>query len=370
MAIPTPGHSPWLAALGLLAACSTYQRFDSVGHLRGEYAARMEAERAAAVAVPFEVDEEVRAALTAAFRPAAEEEPRVEQVLDFVFHRLRLRYALLPTRSAVETFHSREGNCLSFVNLFVGIAREVGLAPFYVEVSDLQKWNRREGMVVSQGHIVAGMYVNGKLSTFDFLPYRPKSYRDFKPIDDRIAAAHYYNNLGAEALLAGDLARARELVAVATEIAPDFDKALNNLGVCHARAGDLELALETYERALAVDPGNELVMTNQARALQQLGRGEEAAALLARLEQSDTTNPFFFIYEGDLALGRGDHARALDFMRRALRQDSELPEVHLGLVRVYLALGDVGRARHHLERALKLDATSAEAREYVHLLAK
>jgi tetratricopeptide (TPR) repeat protein len=361
---------PFLLPLALLAACSTYQRFDSVGYLRSQYAERVGSERAAGIAVPFELDAPVRAAVASAFKPAPEESRRIDQVLDYVFHRLDLRYALLPTRNAVETFREREGNCLSFVNLFVGIAREVGLDPFYVEVTDLQKWNRREGMVVSQGHIVAGMYVKGKLSTFDFLPYRPKSYRNFKPIDDRIAAAHYYNNLGAEALLAGDLARARELVTVATEIAPDFDKALNNLGVCYARAGQVEEALKTYERALALDPGNELVMTNQARALQQLGRGEEADAVLARVEQSNTTNPFFFIYEGDVALGRGDNRKALDYMARALRQDSEVPEVHLGLVRVYLALGEVDKARHHLERALKLDATNAEARKYAHLLTK
>ena len=57
------------------------------------------------------------------------------------------------------------------------MAREQGLNPFYVEVTDYQKWNHREGMVVSQGHIVAGMYLDGELKTYDFLPYRPKAYR-------------------------------------------------------------------------------------------------------------------------------------------------------------------------------------------------
>ena len=68
-------------------------------------------------------------------------------------------------------------------------------------------------MVVSQGHIVAGMYLDGVLRTFDFLPYRQKAYKDFKPIDDLTAAAHYYNNLGAEALLGRRPRRApRELL--------------------------------------------------------------------------------------------------------------------------------------------------------------
>ena len=55
-------------------------------------------------------------------------------------------------------------------------------------------------------------------------------------------------------------------------------------------------------------------------------------------------------------------------MVRALRLDSELPEVHLGLVKVYLALGDLEKARHYLGRALKLDATNQDALQYARLL--
>ena len=70
-----------------------------------------------------------------------------------------------------------------------------------------------------------------------------------------------------------------------------------------------------------------------------------------------------------MALGRGDTGKALDYMVRALRLDSELPEVHLGLVKVYLALGDLENAKHYLSRALKLDATNQDALRYARLLA-
>ncbi len=60
--------------------------------------------------------------------------------------------------------------------------------------------------------------------------------------------------------------------------------------------------------------------------------------------------------------------QALEFMREALRRDSEVPEVHVGLVKVYLALGEMGKARHHLERALRLDATNQEARRFAVML--
>jgi tetratricopeptide (TPR) repeat protein len=355
---------------GLLAGCSQYQPFDSAGHLRQQFAEQVGKDTAAQLAVPFELDSAVRSAVETKLRPAPSELRTLNSVLNFIFEDLDLHYALNPTRTAVQTFHEQRGNCLSFVNLFVGLARERGLNPFYVEVTDYQKWNHRAGMVVSQGHIVAGMYLDGELKTYDFLPYRPKAYKDFKPIDDLTAAAHYYNNLGAEALMEGNLERANELLLVATRIAPRFDKAINNLGVAKARSGDLPGALEMYKKGLELDADNAMILTNMTRAFQTLGRTQEADDLLARIEASNTTNPFFFVYQGDMALSRGENQKALDYMVKALRLDTEAPEVHVGFVKVYLAMGEMDKARHHLERALKLDATNQDALQLASMLGR
>jgi tetratricopeptide (TPR) repeat protein len=361
--------SPFLLGTLLAAGCSEYKLFDSVAYLRQQYAQEVGPQAAARIEVPFELDDQIRGQLDK-LQKIPSELRKINQVNAFIFDGLQLQYSLTPTRNAVATYRTRQGNCLSFVNLFVGVARQLGLNPYYVEVTDLQKWNHRDGMVVSQGHIVAGIYLDGILRTFDFLPYRRKAYRDFKPIDDLTAAAHYYNNLGAEALLAGDLERARELLTTATRIAPRFDKAINNLGVVEARSGHPEKALETYRHGLEVSPDNSTLMINMARALQMLGRQPEAGELLAKIEDINTTNPFFFVYQGEMALGRGDAKKALDYMAHALRLDSELPEVHLGLVKVYLALGDMEKARHHLGRALQLDATNQDALQYARMLGK
>jgi tetratricopeptide (TPR) repeat protein len=367
----TKAHTLSLLLLaGLTAGCSQYQRFDSVGHLREQYAGQVGAAAAGQLIVPFELDEAIRAEIETKLRPAPSELRNLNGVLNFIFEDLDLRYALNPTRSAVGTFHDQRGNCLSFVNLFVGLARERGLNPFYVEVTDYQKWNHRAGMVVSQGHIVAGMYLDGELKTYDFLPYRPKAYKDFKPIDDLTAAAHFYNNLGAEALMDGDRTRASELLATATRIAPAFEKAVNNLGVAKARGGDLEGALELYRKGLEIAPDNAMLLTNMTRAYQQLGRAKEADDLLARIEASNTSNPFFFVYQGEMALSRGEEPKALDYMVKALKLDSEAPEVHVGFVKVYLALGEMDKARHHLERALKLDATNQDALQLASMLGR
>ncbi len=357
----------------LAGGCATGlgpQRFDSADFLRGQYAKRLGAAEAAEVEVPFALDAELLEALETRFAAAGSQQARVDQILEFVFRGIGLSYSLTPTRNAAATFHSRQGNCLSFVNLFVGVARHRRLNPFYVEVEDYQRWKYQDGSVVSAGHIVAGMYVDGELSTFDFLPYEPKSYRSFKPIDDLQAAAHYFNNLGAEALLDGDLDRAESYVRLAHRLDPQFSKAISNLGVVLMRRGDAVEASKVLEAGLALYPDNVALLANSARAYQLAGRQSEAVSLFTRIDAVDHANPYFFVYRGELALSHGDPRQALDFMRKALRRDSENPEVHLGLVKVFLATGDLGRARHHLQRALQLDATHEEARRYAAMLEK
>lgn len=358
----------FLAPVVLLAGCAAYTEVNSEHLFRRQLVERIGPEAAAGIELPFEIDDEIRAMIDRVVGPSGSEKKRTDEILNFVFDAMDLQYSLYPTRNAIETFQTRRGNCLSFVNLFVGIARERRLNPFYVEVTDLQRWNYRDGVVVSQGHIVAGMYVDGELSTFDFLPYESKSYRDFDPITDLMALAHYYNNLGAEALLDGDVDRALPHLDLAVALAPDFDKAINNYGVALLRLGRAEEALALYQQALAVDPENVALLTNSARAHQLLGQTDAARELLSRLAAANQASPYFFVYLAELALGREEIDVAMELLVKALRRNSEIPEVHLGFAKLYLAQGDFRKARHHIGRSLKLDATNAEARAYAAII--
>ena len=352
----------------VLLACSGYVPFDGGQTLAPEFERRLGAGWQERVTVPFAMDDALRQSVDERISPAGSEARRRDAVLDFIFGRVGLEYELTPTRTASETFAAAKGNCLSFVNVFVAVGRERRLNPFFVEVEDYQRWNYQNGVVVSRGHIVAGMYVDGELATYDFLPYRPKSYRDFRPISDLAATGHYYNNLGAEALMNGDLDAAERWLDIAVRLTPDFDKAINNYAIVALRRNRLDDAVRFLEEGLELHPDNVPLLTNLVRAYQLQARHDRAGELLDILEDLNRASPFFYVYRGDAALAAGDAATALDYMRRALRADSEIPEVHVGLARVYLAGGRMGEAKHHVERALRLDATHAEARKYAALI--
>ena len=356
-----------LLLLGL-GACAAYVPFDGSQALSPEFERRLGAGWSERVTVPFAIDDQLHQAVDERVSPAGSETRRRDAVLDFIFGWVDLEYALTPTRTAAGTFEAAQGNCLSFVNLFVAVGRERRLNPFFVEVEDYQRWNYQDGVVVSRGHIVAGMYVDGEMATYDFLPYRPKSYRDFRPITDLAATGHYYNNLGAEALMGGDLDAAERWLDIAIQLTPDFDKAINNYAIVLLRRNRLDDAVRFLEQGLELHPDNVPLLTNLVRAYQLQGRHDRAGEVLDVLEDLNRASPFFYVYRGDAALAAGDASTALDYMRRALRADSEIPEVHVGLARVYLATGRMNEAKHHVERALRLDATHEEARKYAALI--
>lgn len=372
---PEPRTLSFLAVVASIAGllgqgCSGIQTFDADQHFEKRVAARLDPEQVEGLSIPYRISPEIEEHIRGRVNPVASQKKQVDQILDIIFGQVGLQYSLHPTRDAIGTWNAREGNCLSFVHLFVGIARAKRLNPSYVEVEDYHRWSYEAGTVISRGHIVAGLYVDGNLATYDFLPYRAKAYKAFKPIDDMTAIAHHYNNLGAEALLDGNLGMAQENLELAHRLDPEFVKATNNLGVLYLRQHRLEEARELFESARSIEPEDVPILNNLARTYQRLGDKEKVNELLAQLEQVDDANPFFYLYKGNLALHEGDYKTALKYMRNALRLDSEIPELHVGLAKLFLAQGNLERAEHHVERALKLDATHVEARKYAALIAR
>ncbi|MEM9404974.1 MAG: tetratricopeptide repeat protein, partial [Acidobacteriota bacterium] len=264
-------------------ACTGYVPFDEQAHLQSQLESRLPENLRGLVVPPYQVSEGVLEEAAVRVKPNLRERDRVDAILDYIFGTVGLQYELTPTRSANRTAMEGKGNCMSFVNLFVGIGRKNRLNPFYVEVKDYQRWNYQDGVVVSRGHIVAGLYVDGDLRTYDFLPYAPKSYKDFKPIEDLTAMAHHYNNLGAEALMENRLAEATRNLELARLLDRDFDKAINNFGVALLRNGRADEAVELYRDGLERHPANVPIMTNLARAYQQTGKTQQANELFDEL---------------------------------------------------------------------------------------
>ena len=286
----------------------------------------------AAVIVPFAVDEAaarwVRAAVPAHGTP-----------LDRL---RRLSRALLDpgnrpiaegahTSTATEVFVERRANCVGYANLFVGLARELGVAAYFVLVDGLPGGgapSADDSLAVREGHLAAAWGPAGERRIFDLAGETPGARLQVRPITDLAAIAVFYSNRGVEALLDGRSGDAVDWLRAASELEPSaLPSTWINLGVALRRTGDLEAANEAYERALELDPAGAAAYRNLAALLVLRGHRHEAAELLdeaATLTRLDSLAALRLAQErllaGHLQEARGLYLRALDSAQLAPRR--------------------------------------------------
>jgi predicted CXXCH cytochrome family protein len=130
------------------------------------------------------------------------------------------------------------------------------------------------------------------------------------------------------------------------------------LAGAYARSGRNEAAIPYYEEALRRDPHDPAARRNYAAALTSLGRLAEAANALEPAEPGDavTLNALGAAW---LNLGRFD--RALAVLRRALRNDADLPEIYANLGTALLRSGDLSAAAGAFQSALRASPASTAA---------
>jgi Flp pilus assembly protein TadD len=318
----------------------------------------------AEVVVPFEITPEIREWVRAqvpADRPALD---RLQAILDGLTGELELQYEAGYTATAAEAFETRRANCLAFTSLFVGLAREMKVPAFYVDVDDVEKFEKDGDLVVISGHVSAGFDTGRELKILDFsaAPEAGQGYRRVRPISDVTATALHHSNRGAELLRQSLHDEALPWLEKAVAIDPELARGWINYGVALRRAGELDAAERAYRRALELDPSATSVYQNLAALLQVQKRDAEAHELLALTARKGSRNPFNYLALGDLALGHGRAEEARRFYRRALALDRTNADTLASLGQAALAAGDPREARRWLRRAAALDRENPRVR--------
>lgn len=263
------------------------------------------------------------------------------------------QYEFRTTLTAAEAFFRRQGNCLSFTNMFVAMSRSIGIPVTTALVLQTRGSERDGDLIIVNNHVVAVYNNAGTPMYFDFDHTRRQPIHAARPLDDFWTTALYLNNRGGDELREGRPDVALRYFRNAVRLAPTFAPAWGNLGVAQRRLGSTTEALEAYARAVEVDPGNPTILTNLAALYRSLGRREEAQQALSAANYS-AASPYSLLVRGDLELTQGRPREALRFFRLARQKDSSLPEVWLAMARAEMAQFRPAAARRHLLRAQKL----------------
>ena len=270
------------------------------------------------------------------------------------------RYANRGTFTAAEAFARREGNCLSFTNLFVAMGRSIGIPVTTALVTRTQASEREGDLIIVNNHVVAALPYGTEWHYFDFdrRPHdRPMVYR---PLDDLWITALYLNNRGADELRAGHPDIALRHFEDAAKLAPRFAASWGNVGVARRRLGNVQGALDAYTQALAISADDPTILGNLASLYRSIGKESEAEMALKAVNLSHAT-PHLLIVRGDLELAQGRVKGAIRLYKRARALGPKLADPWVAMARAELARSRPESARKDLAKALTLEPGHPEA---------
>jgi Flp pilus assembly protein TadD len=292
---------------------------------------------------------------------------------------LDLKYDADITLTAAQTFQQRLGNCLSFTNLFVALARETRLDAQYQIIEVPPIWDSADGWVMLNSHInvivhnvrmgVPDQYGISRDYIVDFNTPEYRGTLPRRPVTDRVAFALFYNNRAVEALRAGDTKTAFANIKLAVSKSATVASVWVNLGALYSRSRHYDSARLAYEAALRIAPDEKSALTNLARLHEELGNTEVAASYRQRIRQHEASNPYYHFGLAQSAYGNGNDVLALDEVRKAiaLKRDDHRFYFLEGLI--HYRQGDVVDARASIATAQRLSEDDSDRQRYAGKLA-
>ena len=351
----------------LLAACSVSKPMpmDASADTLGTDALNITPEMQLTEVDILAVNDDMRAFLNEHVPKASSNQRKVELILQAILEEgLSLDYNAFQTLTAEQAFYQREGNCLSFTNLFVALAREVGLDAEYQEVDVPPSWDR-----LGNNHLF-NRHINVRVR----LPFEGEQAVDFnmtdfdveyrrKRVSDEYALALYHNNMAVYWLGEKQLEQAYLHARRAIELKPEADFFWTNLGTVHRRSGDDVRAEAAWREAVRL--GDEpSAISNLARLYERQGRDELAREYADVADSYRQKNPYYLYSISEEAYDAGDYTTAISILRRAVRIRDNEHEFYRLMGLSHLQLGNKDAALRNFQLAEDVAASEEDRARY------
>ena len=269
------------------------------------------------------------------------------------------------TRTAHETFRDARGNCLSFTNLFIAMARYLEIHAEYQEVDVPPDWSLAgESFLFSQHVNVLVDLGVGFQRVVDFNMYDFRITYDRRTISDKRARAHYFNNIGVDHMLEGDTALAYANFRQALVEESLFSPAWINMGVLHRRENYPNYAEAAYRQALEIYRFNLIAMSNLANLYEEEGKEELAEQYLARVRLHRMRNPYYRYQLANSAFIDGVYKSAIKNLKYAIKKNEEEDSFYFLLSLSYLMSGEKEEAQRWMKKAEEVASRSENQQKY------
>jgi len=266
---------------------------------------------------------------------------------------LDFKYDPQITSTAIEAFRERKGNCLTFSGMFVAMARSAGLKAYYQEVEIPPNWSNVNDNLLVGKHVNAVAYDKGQTYTVDVSRRKGREIERARRLSDAEAQAQYYNNLGADALIANDLALAYAYFRKGLENDLKLDYIWSNMGVILRRNGQTEDAILAYNTALQLNPDEIVALNNLHLIYTEDGDLEAAGKLEKRVDRTRRKNPYYMQHLAEGAIEEQRYSDAIELAKKAIRMDAGEYRFYYTLAQSQYLAGKVNLAQASLDQARK-----------------
>jgi len=273
------------------------------------------------------------------------------------------------TRTARETFEDRRGNCLSFTNMFVAMARYLDIHANYQEVDIPPDWSLAGEAFLFSQHVNVHIDLGAdEIRIVDFNIYDFNTTYERRIISDQRARAHYFSNIGVDHMLAGESQEAYRHFRQAIIEDKTFTPAWINIGILHRREQYPAFAEAAFARALEIDQFNPVAMSNLASLYEEAGLTEQAQVYRDWVQSHRMRNPYYRYQLARDAVVTGDYRAAIDHLNYAIRVREDESRFYSLLSISYLMSGDKAAAERWMEKAESVAVEEADRQKYHHKL--
>lgn len=308
------------------------------------------------------VNDDMRAFLAERVPERASDSRKVELILEGILAGgLELEYDNLLTLPASEAFYRRAGNCMSFTNLFLALAREVGLRASYQEVMVPPTWTEGEHAWFYNLHVNVLVDLPGAEQVVDFnLGDYLRAYPR-RLISDEAGESRYHNNLGVHFMTHEDPARAFLHFRRALALQPGAGHVWTNLGTLYRRQGELARAEAAFRHAIELDH-EPVAMSNLARLYREQGLPQLAANYARQVDRVRSKNPYYQYYRAKQSYEAGAYLNAQRHLEKALRTQAKDHRFHHLMAMILTQRRQPELARQFLRQAEALAVDSEKQR--------
>jgi Tfp pilus assembly protein PilF len=268
---------------------------------------------------------------------------------------LGFRYQTQSSLTAEKAFAARRGDCMSYANLFIALARTLDVQARFVRITQLPVTWEAGGRFFESSHMAVAFgreaaWDQAVIVDFGNVHTSPWRFALYDDVSDDEAFVLFQNNVAVQKMLAGDVNGAEAIFRFFYRRASNVPEVANNLSLVLMQSGRSPEALAVLTEAVDRFPHFRPLFANAVQAARRVGDDALASSLEARGRELLEDEPAWNFNEGMRSYNAHAYSSAALRFEKALSSDPDNVRLLAWSARAHLAAGNLRRGLEYVDR--------------------